>query len=113
MAKDGFLVLAQRLGEVGLQSTLEERILDGAGRGDLALQLQLAIGQQHRQFRPQQAAPLFQTLGYGRRVGEALDGPVQASGLLQVGHETCVRLELAHGVHLQQRERQGLVVVVD
>ena len=104
--------LARLLGEIGLQALFQERVGGRPAGDDHTLQLQLAVGEQDGELGARQAAARLEALGDLRRVGQAFHGPVEASGMLQVGHEARMRVEFADRVHLQQRQRQGLFVVV-
>jgi len=112
MAAHRLGVFAHGPGEVVLQKALEIGVVDGLDRHDLALQLQLAVGQQDRQLRPGQALAGLGPFGDPGGVGQALHHAVETAGGFQLGHELGRGAKLARRVHLHQRQGQGLVVVV-
>ena len=103
----------QFLREVGLQGLEEMRVVRSGGGHDVLGEVELAVGQQHRQLGPRQAAPGLRALGDARAApGRPSSARSSAAARLQVVHERGLRLQVGRGLRLQQRERQGLVVVV-
>ncbi len=107
------LETGQGRGEIGLQRAEQIGVVGRLALHDLVRELQLAIGQQHRQLGPGQALALGLQLGDGDGAGEGLHLAVEPSGGHQIGHEARLGVEVPDRGHLLQAERECLIVVVD
>ena len=96
MAAQGFVVLAHPFREIAFQQILEIGVVGDGAVGHVALQLQLAVGQQHRFLGPGQALSGLAAFGDDDGVGQALHRAVELAARFEVGHVAGVGFKLAN-----------------
>ena len=106
------VALRQRRREVALELVREVGILGHVRVEQLRVQEHLRVGEQHRQLRPRQAAPLAGALGDLLVVGQRLEPAVELRVLLERADEALVDVEHRGRLRLGHRERLALLVVV-
>ena len=104
--------LAQPLRKIVEQLVAELGIVGQVGLDHLVFELDLRVGEQHRQLRPRQPEARGLALGDRLLVRQELDRPVETAGLLERAHEADVPIEQPRAQRVRHRQGLGLQIVV-
>ncbi len=99
-------------GEIAREHGGEGRIVGQIARDDLCVEVELGIGEQHRELGPRQAFGFVLELLELAVGGEELHRAVEPAAPFQVAHIAAMRVEVLHRARLRDGERQRLVVIV-
>ena len=103
---------AHGLREISLQLLRQIRVLRHIRLHQVMAEPDLAVGQQHRQFRPRQALRLFVTFGQCFVIRQELDAAIQIAAALQLPDQMLMLGQPRHGLHFQGAQGLALQVVV-
>ena len=102
----------QRHGEVALQFFLQTRIVGQVGGQDFLVEVDLGVGQQHREFRPRQRLAILGAHAHRDGIGQEFDGAVEPALAFEGAHEAFQPVVFLGGLALGDADRLALLVVV-